>query len=175
VGGFGKKYKTAVLMVQNHGSTGTDLNKKKYKYAAACPQITLKSWEPGAGVLGPGQSTPLTLKYDVEGCWTSMDYPLKFKAHIRGPGKVRDGVTDLVELVRNGADKQKRLFFNAGTGSGFTPGTYKLGIQFIFGATKKLTSATKIMWLEVTLKAPENAAATAVTGEGTPASLTLGR
>jgi hypothetical protein len=167
--GFGKKYKKAVLMVQSRTSTGSDLNTKSCKYAAASPDITLQSFEAMPGSLGPGQNSTLTLTFDVKGCWNTLDYPLKYKMHIKGPGKVTDGVTDLVIQVRNGDTQKQNLYFYSGYGSGYTPGTYHLGIQFVFGSTKKMTSKTDIQWTSVTLVEVDNAVAEGETGHALPA------
>jgi hypothetical protein len=166
--GFGKKYSKAVLMIQSRASTGSDLNEKKCKYAAACPDIKLQSFVASPGSLGPGQNSTLTLTFDVKGCWNTMDYPLKYKMHIKGPGKVTDGVTDLVIQVRNRDAQTQNLYFYSGYGSGYTPGTYHLGVQFVFGSTKKMTSKTDIEWTSVTLVPVDNAVAEGETGDALP-------
>ena len=150
--GFGKKYKTAVIMVRPKTVTGIDVSRHSYDYAAAVPQINMDSFTANPPSMGPGSSSTLTLQFDVKGCWTSMDYPLKYKAHIKGPGKVTDGVSDLIVKVRNGNDQKQKLYFNSGYGDSYVAGTYKLGVQFIFGSSKKMTSKTKIVWTTVVLE-----------------------
>jgi len=154
--GFGKKYKKAVLMVQVRDALHDTAN-HKYNYAAACPEIEVKSFESSPATISPGQYSTLTVTFDVKGCWNSMDYPLKYKAHIRGPGKVADGVTDLIVNVKNGAGQKNKLYFNTGLSS--KDGVYKFGIQFIFGSTKKMTSKTNIEWCSVKVESPPSAAA----------------
>ena len=150
--GFGKRYKTAVLMVRSKTATGTLTEEHKYDYAAAVPQINMDSFTANPTSIKDSSFSTLTLQFDVKGCWSSMDYPLKYKMHIRGPGKVTDGVTDLIVNVRNGDNQIQKLYFNSGSGSGYVAGTYKLGIQFIFGSSKKMTSRTKIAWTSVVLE-----------------------
>ncbi len=171
VDGFGKKYSKAVLMVQNRASTGADLNKKSFTYAAACPQVTMKSFEAAPTTIGPGQSSTMTITFDVKGCWNTMDYPLKYKAHFKGPGKVVDGVTDLVINVKNGAEQKKNLYFNAGYGEGYVSGSFDVGIQFVFGTSKKMSSYTDIIWTTVTLEKVENNSLS--DGSSAPPSLTI--
>ena len=84
-----------------------------------------------------------------------MDYPLKYKAHIRGPGKVSDNVSDLVIQVKNGVAQTQNLYFNSSYSS--KEGTYKFGVQFIFGSTKKMTSKTNIEWSTVVVEKPPSA------------------
>ena len=168
--GFGKRYKSAVLMIRSKTATGTDLGEYKYDYAVAVPQINMDSFTANPASMGPGSSSTLTLQFDVKGCWSSMDYPLKYKAHIKGPGKVRDGVTDLIVDVKNGQDQTQKLYFNSGYGSGYTAGTFKLGIQFIFGSSKKMTSKTKIVWTTVVLEKQTKAQAAR---KNSPPSLTI--
>ena len=168
--GFGKKYKTAVIMAHPKTVTGTDVSKHTYNYAVAVPQINMDSFTAIPTSMGPGRNSTLTLQFDVKGCWTTMDYPLKYKMHIKGPGKVKDGVTDLIVNVRNGNDQIKKLYFYSGWGSGYVAGAYKLGIQFIFGSTKKMTSKTKIVWTTVVL---EKQPTSSVSGGDSLPSLTI--
>ena len=152
--GFGKKYKKAVLMVQVRDASH-NLTDHKYEYAAACPQIKLNSFVSSPATITPGQTSTLTLTFDVKGCWNSMDYPLKYKAHIKGPGKVSDQVTDLVIQAKNGVAQTQNLYFNTSYNS--KEGTYKFGIQFIFGSTKKMTSKSNIEWSTVVIEKPPSA------------------
>lgn len=150
-GGFGKKYKRAYLMIQvpvaSHNSTP-----HTYTYAVAAPDVKINSFTPYPSSMQPGSISTITVSFDVQGCWNTMDYPLRYKAHIRGPGKVSDGVTDLEVNVRNGLAQTENLYFT--TSYATPPGTYKFGIQFVFGTQKKRTSKTNIEWCSVVVEKP---------------------
>jgi hypothetical protein len=156
-GGFGKKYKRGYLMVQVPVATH-NTTPHTYTYAVAAPQVKINSFTPSPASMQPGSVSTLTVSFDVQGCWNTMDYPLRYQAHIRGPGKVADNVTDLEIKVRNGLAQTQDLYYQSTSSS--KPGTYKFGIQFVFGTHKKRTSKTDIEWAEVVVEEPPEPANT---------------
>lgn len=170
------KLDEVVLMTQVRTTTGTDNTVRHYTYAAACPMVELNTFDPDPASMGSNSWSTLTLNFDVTGCWDTMDYPLKFKLHQKGPAKVNDGVTDVVLDVRNGEAQTTLLYFYDGAGEYYVPGTYKFGIQFIFGTTKKPIAKTNILWLSVVCEPePESAtgSSTAVKGAGKAPSISF--